>query len=580
MPKTAEGATILKYGIEMPKGINVLEAELLAFRCGGDLGAPEHFRRAASILWGPDNSQKQFIWHPWADDMLEASCAHQWVALSGAASCGKTDFSAVWGIINFLSRPTGTQVICLSTTIEQSRKRIWGAICSYWANAKHRLPGKVLGKTIRPWDGTNQRLPDDRGITLFAAEKKKEREAAAQLIGIKAPRVLVLADELPELSEAVLEASITNLSTNPYFHFMGMGNHKSIHDAFGKFSKPKGGWGAVTVDDERWETDLGVTLHFDALKHPNWIAQENLFPGVRFEKVQQALDSPALGPNSPGFWRMFRSFPCPTGEEHVLYSEADFIKFQVEEVPVWQGPITKLAALDPAFVSGGDRAVLHYAVLGVTREGVLTLCYSGYDELNEDVTLKDVPRDYQIVQQFKERCIGRGIAPNAAAFDATGAGSVLGSIIQREWSLDVLAIQFGGSASDRLVGENPAVPAKERYANRVSEIWGVGVEFLHNNQLRGMSSALQAELSARQYTLVKGNTMRIQVESKRDMKLRTGKSPDIADAAMILIDLARQRFGFGAGSTTAPARAADWSKMMKRMDVAGAGGRNRLGVRR
>jgi hypothetical protein len=104
----------------------------------------------------------------------------------------------------------------------------------------------------------------------------------------------------------------------------------------------------------------------------------------------------------------------------------------------------------------------------------------------------------------------------------------------------------------------------------------VGVDFLHNGQLKGVSTALQTELVARRYTLVKGNTLRICVEPKKDMKVRTGKSPDIADAAMLMIDLARQRFAFGGIPTKGTKSVTSWTNMARKSDVASFGNRNRL----
>jgi hypothetical protein len=44
-----------------------------------------------------------------------------------------------------------------------------------------------------------------------------------------------------------------------------------------------------------------------------------------------------------------------------------------------------------------------------------------------------------------------------------------------------------------------------------------------------------------------GEGMRIRVESKPDYKARIGESPDICDAAFVLVDLCRERFAFKSG---------------------------------
>ena len=47
----------------------------------------------------------------------------------------------------------------------------------------------------------------------------------------------------------------------------------------------------------------------------------------------------------------------------------------------------------------------------------------------------------------------------------------------------------------------------------------------------------------RTYETTKSGGVKIKVESKTDYRSRTGHSPDIADAAFVLIDLCRERFG-------------------------------------
>src|SRR5262249_41484314 len=85
-------------------------------------------------------------------------------------------------------------------------------------------------------------------------------------------------------------------------------------------------------------------------------------------------------------------------------------------------------------------------------------------------------------------------------------------------------------------------PGKERYHDRVTEIWYSGRELLRQGQLKGIPPALMVEMTARKYGTT-GIKKRIYAEPKADMKLRTLRSPDIADAAFILVTLCRERFG-------------------------------------
>ncbi len=81
--------------------------------------------------------------------------------------------------------------------------------------------------------------------------------------------------------------------------------------------------------------------------------------------------------------------------------------------------------------------------------------------------------------------------------------------------------------------------------NKISELWHIGHEFLRNGQLKGITDSTAKEMCARKYTTQKaGEHMKVRVESKEDMKLRTSDmSPDDADAAMVVIELLRTRKG-------------------------------------
>jgi hypothetical protein len=360
---------------------------------------------------------------------------------------------------------------------------------------------------------------------------------------MKNKRVFLLADELPELSEALIGAAESNLTLNPYFQLVASGNPNSLYDPHGLLSEPLEGWGSISVEDEEWPTKRGYCLHFDALKSPNWVKQEDDWPIIGCTQIREALEK--MDQNSLGFWRMFRGFWCPTGDETAIYSEPDMVKFRAQETVVWgTDPPTIVAALDPGFTNGGDRSALWIGHYGRDRDGRMVIYFSELVVLEEDVTNKEEPRNFQIARRYKEHCEKRGVLPEHAAFDGTGAGITFADIVHRIWHPDVLAISFSGMATDKPTSMFGAEPANERYDNRVSELWYVGHEFLRNNQLKGVIPELAKELTARHYTTVKHSSgLRIRVESKEDMRIRTRKSPDVADAAMIMVDLCRTRLG-------------------------------------
>ena len=93
------------------------------------------------------------------------------------------------------------------------------------------------------------------------------------------------------------------------------------------------------------------------------------------------------------------------------------------------------------------------------------------------------------------------------------------------------------------VSMNSQLTGAELYVNRVSELWFVGKELMRTKQIYGISSDLAKEMCARNYDMVKTGSLKVKIESKPEFKSRFGRSPDLADAAFLALDCARQRLG-------------------------------------
>ena len=163
--------------------------------------------------------------------------------------------------------------------------------------------------------------------------------------------------------------------------------------------------------------------------------------------------------------------------------------------------------------------------------------------MNDDATNKAVPRTYQIVQQIVDHCKRRGVSPENLAVDATGAGAPFCDVLAGEWSPNFMRVTFGGKASDKRVSMNSQLTGLELYVNRVSELWFVGKELMRTRQVYGVGADLAQEMCARNYDMVKTGSLKVKIESKPEFKSRFGRSPDLADAAFLALDCARQRLG-------------------------------------
>lgn len=535
------------YGFKSQYQINPLELELRLFALNWNGNAAYHFKQVAKMLWPEDakNPVRPFVWHPWAEKMLEKACEYQYLGLSGCASSGKTRFGAIWGLINWLCAPRETMVLATSTSLGDSRRRIWGDIKDYftYSTLGPGMPGKLVDSDgVILTDAGTGRFSNKEGIALIAGAPGKERDGIAKMIGIKSPKLILLADELPELSPAILDAT-ANLSTQigegASFQMIAMGNFKSIYDPFGEFIRPESGYDSITPAMDEWKTERGYCLRFDGLRSPNILAGEDKWPV--YGNKQLAEHRRHYPDTSLLFWRMVRSFPCPDGADDVIFSDAHFLQGKTNERVTWAYPPTKVACMDPSFTNGGDRTMVVFGEVGQTTTGLQVLQYYKTKALFENVTLKERTRNFQIAEQFRDLCIAEGVQPEHAGIDASGAGAVLLDIIYELWSRRVLGIQFGGSASELPVNASDMTPSNKKYSNRVTEIWYYGVELLSGFQLRGITPSMAKEMKARKYETVKGDIVRLRVEPKKEMKTRVGFSPDEADAGLALVDLCRQR---------------------------------------
>ena len=87
------------------------------------------------------------------------------------------------------------------------------------------------------------------------------------------------------------------------------------------------------------------------------------------------------------------------------------------------------------------------------------------------------------------------------------------------------------------VSDEDSRPCNEAYDRKVTELWFSMRKWAVEERLGGMDIETLQEFCARMFD---DSKRKISVESKTVMKQRTGKSPDLADAAVVLLDLVRK----------------------------------------
>jgi hypothetical protein len=539
-----------------PDGVNVggliipetelLTALLWGFANHKNLRAKEYyFWRIADELWNrPELPEQMFIRHEWSEYIIWECLNNRYLAVGGAASSGKSHCLAGYGIIQWLSQPRDTMVLMTSTSLREARKRIWGSVISLLSvieGAPINIRDSIGSANYVDESGTTF---DRAGLSLIAAERSRTKEAIGKLIGIKQKRLILIADELGELSESIISAAIANLSKNPHFQCVGLSNPASRFDAFGVWSAPEDGWESVNIMlDYEWRTRWGGRyIRLDGERNPNVAAGYTKYAFIPSED-QMAEDRRLMGETSRLYYRMVRAVFFDSDEADSIYSEADLVRSGSLQRTSFVGKTDKVCGIDLGFTSGGDATMLVFATVGNNSEGQFCLQFDEAVTVNDDVTNKAVPRTYQVVEAIKRECAKRKVPPYNVAVDATGAGDPFCDVLAGEWSTDIMRVKFGGTATDRKVSRSSKLTGTEVYVNRVSELWFVSKELMRGRQIFGVSEAMAKEMTARRYDMVKGNGIRVRVESKGDLKGRIGHSPDLSDAGFIAVDLARSRFG-------------------------------------
>lgn len=563
-PKASPSLTA--YGITFPDtppnrgmlGVELLR-ELWFFRNAWSLkdytgpGSYQHARNAAEILWRQPG-RELFQWHPDLETALEAYCevgAKGETLVTGPASGGKTYGAAIYALLFWMSDPLNTGVLVCSTTLPGLKRRLWGDIRKlYMAVQGAMAPSNLVdSKTSIESDKGNSK----RGIFGIAVAEGNEAKAMGKIIGFHPPNILVIVDELTDVSDAIVEA-LTNLFTGKRkAHFIGIGNATSIFDSHGKMCEPKDGWSSITVASDRWDTKRGGTcIHFDGMNSPNIVAGRIIFPFLLTpDDIKATIRD--YGENSPQMWRMRRGFWCPEGVMQTVFTEQLIQRFMAMSKDPWESTDTKLwAALDPAF-GGGDKCILRFGTTGKNSSGVEVLELGESVTIKTDLSVKDdqgrpIPVHFQIAQQVKRECISRGVDARHFGMDSTGEGGGLASIIANEWDSGFHQCEFGGNASELPISDVNQKRCCDEYANRVTELWFAMRAVLMAGQLRGLDASTAVEFCARLFT----DKSKIKLERKDEMKLRmNGKSPDNADAVVVLMDTIKNRGGLGAAVSRA-----------------------------
>jgi len=510
----------------------------------------QHIKHCIAMLW-PDVIRS---WNDWNELALWAWTNYREIGVTGCAAAGKTFTFTLLSLVEYLAKPMMTRVALTSTTVPSLRGRIWSEMMKF---VRPCVPLFGLNVVDSQTKIQFQKGDDRSSIIALAVDSGAVEQAVGKLQGVHLPRMVIMVDEAAQTNPAVFSARANLEVGTDFYHFIAIANASSMFDPHGLFCEPKMGWGSLHDDDEHWETKSGVCVRFDGLKSPNVKAGRVIYPYL-FSQDNVEIIRKNFGEGSLEWNSYCRGMWSRSGARNTILDSAMISDGKAREKVIWAGGgIKTIAGLDPAFTTEGDDCILRFAKVGKADDGEVML------ELTEVVRLNlmddpNYPLFYQVADLTIKELQARGVRPEDFALDATGAGAGIADIISQRWQTGFVRVSFGGSATDTAISVEDPRPAKQVYANRVTQLWSQIKVIVMAGRMRGLDDQTARELCARIYSLKNEKTL---LESKKELKKRTkGNSPDRADALSLLVELFITQNGLGDATASQSQNSEDWDE--------------------
>jgi len=564
-------------------------------------GNYHHYRRFQEIVWPERIWEKGPYKNYWAEKILEAWLQSTYLGLMGCAASSKSDSLGAIALTDWYAFPDCTTTLVSSTDLKMLELRIWGMIKKYHKAAKKErdwMPGHLI-------EGKQMILQDARAeftegrdyknsVVGVPCKRGNQWVGLGSYIGIHNKRVRLIADESNLMVKGFLD-STANLSKCEDFKMAAPGNPNETTNAHGILCEPApeiGGWeGGIdqSPGTKIWKTRYpnGWCLQLPGSDSPNLKAPLEEEPPFPFLITRQQLEDDAkVWGKDDWHYAMFDDAKMPRGQgSHRVVTRQECEKFGATLEPMWRDSnIVKIASLDAAYRgAGGDRCV--FTELNFGKEVESTAALVSNDSL---VSVKsNVPQGRQImaiVDQVvipieagvtadtpekqirifcKEQCDRRGIPYSNFFYDA-GMRTSLVQEFASHWTTETQSIDCGSSPTEERVSAEIDMPCHDYYKKLVTELWFSIRMVIIARQFRNLGKDVMWELCAREWKTSPGN--KIEVESKVEMKEKTGRSPDLADSLSLAVFGARKR-GFQIARLQPPKnpnRGPDWRDELRK----------------
>lgn len=577
---------IKKYGLKFPADSDDAQIERVMLQNGGKWqegskmygeGLEFHFKEYWKQLW-PEDFQ---TW--WTDLMLHEIIHNQFTAIAGPASGGKTAIVSRIAMMDWSLFPECTTVMVSSTTMDDVKNRIYAEIQKIWNAAKEGhdwFPGFPIDSrcVITESEAQADVARDIRNsiVGIPCKTSTGRFQGMSRFGGRKNRRVWCVGDEFQFMELSILEAQNNLVSNGPNLvpglvrHtgdseegkplrgykcvFIGNPNPSRPGNPLDVVCEPKLGFPSIPED--------GKTKVWDCKKlanHPVQCRCINL-DGADSPNSAYPVDRPRwvhmAGPHKLALYTEGSESYWSQGRGVFKFGLATF-KIITKEVcdtghafdaAQWKGTSRiKVGMLDASY-GGGDRCALGWLEFGECVDGTTRIQFHPHWLIPITIQRDMTPED-QIAVFCRDKMEEVHVPPENFFFDGRGS---LAMKLASNWSSKVNAIEFGGSPTARIAGPDiytldPRTKqrrlklAHEHYSKFVTELWWSFRYAIDADQIRGLELDVCLDACPREWYKVAGD--KIEAETKRDMKKRTGLSPDLADMAVVGVEGAR-RLGF------------------------------------
>lgn len=477
-----------------------------------------------------------------------------------------------------------------STDLEGLRSRVYGETSKMWGQAFEKYPDWWPGHPIDHKcciayeDIDEDAIRDLRNGIIGIANKTSDgkTQGLGKYAGRKNTRMWTICDETQFCERSFLDAQ-NNLSRNgpslvpglkrdpqgvPYRDsfgnllplngykavFIGNPNPTRPENCLHTVCEPLGGYATLPEDGKTKVVDCkqvpnsvvrARAVFLDGFDSPNDDPETlNKWPNMVSKKSIEDFQ-----PESESYWTQGRGVIKLGLAGLKIITKELCEQFHAFDIPIWKGgsPTIKVGGLDAAYGGvGGDRCVTTWAEFGECVDGKYRLFIHPWSLVPVKIMPDKIPED-QIAEFCKSKMVEAGVEPENFFFD--GRGSV-GVSMARIWTPAINSLEFGGSPTDRPTGpdiftidketqQKRPRTAKEAYTNFCTELWWSARYCIESDQIRGMSMDIVNDAQPREWSKRAGD--KIQIETKPELRKRTGVSPDLADLFVILVEGARRR---------------------------------------